>query len=76
MKRIHSFIQNSFSLQENKISTYEMTSSIMVLDRKKRGRLTQLEDRFAEKRGFRLAHAASGGAPDTCLALEVIPYEL
>ena len=23
------------------------------------------EDRFAEKRGFRLAHAAFGGAPDS-----------
>jgi hypothetical protein len=27
---------------------------------------------FAEKRGFRLAHAACGGAPDVRPALEVI----
>jgi hypothetical protein len=30
------------------------------------------EDRFAEKRDFRLAHATCGGAPDFRPALEVI----
>jgi hypothetical protein len=30
------------------------------------------KDRFAKKRGFRLAHAARGGAPDFRPALEVI----
>jgi len=34
------------------------------------------EDRFAEKRSFRLAPAACGGAPDFRPAVEAIPDEL
>jgi len=30
MRRIHSFIQNASSLQENKISIYELTSTFTV----------------------------------------------
>jgi hypothetical protein len=37
------------------------------------GQWPMYEDRFAEKRGFRLAHAACGGASDFRPALEAIP---